>query len=98
MSDAVLHTATGDTWKVEGDLNYATSARLHESARAAMAEQLPGSVDLAAVERVDSAGVALMIDWIRAARARQQNLTLHNVPEHMRRIADLCGVAHLFKS
>ncbi len=98
MSDAVLHTEADGAWKVEGDLNYATSARLYESARAAMAERLPGSVDLAAVERVDSAGVALMLDWIRAARARQQSLTFQNVPSHMQRIADLCGVAHLFRA
>lgn len=98
MSDAELRTDAGGTWKVEGDLNYATSARLYESARAAMAERLPDSVDLAAVERVDSAGVALMLDWIRAARASQHSLTFHNVPSHMQRIADLCGVAHLFRA
>lgn len=95
MSDTALYT-DDSVWKVEGDLNYATSASLYEKARAAMAAQLPASVDLAAVERVDSAGVALMLDWIRAARARQQSLAFHNVPPHMQRIADLCGVAHLF--
>lgn len=95
MSKAVLLTA-GDTWKIQGDLSFATTTDLYESAREAMQQSLPASVELQAVERVDSSGVALMLDWIRAARASQQTLKFHNVPAHMRSIADLCSVGHLF--
>ncbi len=95
MSKAVLFTA-GDTWKIQGDLNFATAFELYESAHEAMQQKLPASVNLEAVERVDSAGVALMLDWIRNTRSSQQKLKFHNVPAHMRSIAELCSVGYLF--
>lgn len=94
MSRAVLFTP-GNTWQVQGDLNFETTPELFTSAQEAMSKQIPASIDLAAVERVDSAGVALMLDWIRAARARDKTLQFRNVPDHMMSIAELCGVSHL---
>lgn len=96
MSQAALLTESDGQWRLQGDLSFATCAELYESARVAMTARLPTSVDLAAVERVDSSGVALMLDWLRAARAASQPLAFHNVPEHMQKIAELCGVGHLF--
>ena len=96
MSRAVLSTA-GDTWKIQGDLSFETTPELFESAREAMRENVPSCIDLEAVERVESAGVALMLDWIRAARAQQRTLMFSNVPQHMISIAELCGVGHLLK-
>lgn len=96
MSQAALLADTDGQWKIQGDLSFATSAELYESARAAMATRMPASVDLAEVDRVDSSGVALMIDWLRAVRAAGQSLAFHNVPAHMQKIAELCGVGHLF--
>lgn len=93
-SKAVLFTA-GDTWQVQGDLSFETAPELYASAREAMSQRIPVSIDLAAVERVDSAGVALMLDWIRAARTRDRTLSFNNVPGHMISIAELCGVSHL---
>lgn len=96
MSRAVLFTA-GDTWQLQGELSFETTPELFESAREAMRDRIPARIDLSAVERVESAGVALMLDWIRAARAQQRTLKFSNVPEHMISIADLCGVGHLLK-
>lgn len=96
MSRAEL-IAADDTWKVQGELSFETVPALFDSARQAMREHVPSSIDLAAVERVESAGVALMLDWIRAARAQNRALVFRNVPEHMASIAELCGVGHLLK-
>jgi len=97
MSKAVLFTAT-DTWKIQGDLSFETTPELFDTARERMQERLPVCIDLESVERVESAGVALMLDWIRAAHARDRTLQFSNVPEHMRAIAELCGVGHLLTS
>jgi phospholipid transport system transporter-binding protein len=53
------------------------------------------SIDLQAVERADSAGVALLIEWQRVARRRQQVLHFQHIPSQMRAIARLCGVDKL---
>jgi len=96
MSRASLH-AGGDTWRLEGELSFETVPGLFTSARQAMHDSIPSSVDLGSVERVESAGVALMLDWIRAARVHGRTLSFDNIPEHMQSIAALCGVDHLFR-
>ncbi len=50
-------------------------------------------IDLAGLTQVDSAGVAVLLAWQRAAVARQQALSFHNPPENLRSIAQLYGVA-----
>ena len=97
MSKAALITAT-DTWKIQGDLSFETTPELFETARELMRERLPVCIDLESVERVESAGVALMLDWIRTVRTHDRTLQFSNVPDHMRSIADLCGVGHLLAS
>lgn len=96
MSKAELSTA-GATWRIQGDLSFETTPGLYTSAREAMTQSVPVSIDLTAVERVDSSGVALMLDWIRVVRAQGGTLSFNNVPEHMISIAELCGVGHLLK-
>ena len=50
-------------------------------------------IDLAGLTQVDSAGVAVLLAWQRAAVARKQALSFHNPPENLRSIAQLYGVA-----
>ena len=49
-------------------------------------------IDLAQVERVDSAGVALLLEWIRDANAVDARLTFINAPAQMRAIIDFCAL------
>ena len=50
-------------------------------------------VDLAQVEAADSAAVSLLLGWQRNAQRHGAKLTLVNVPENLRSLADLYGVA-----
>ena len=52
-------------------------------------------VDLQGVERADSAGVALLIDWQRTANHQQRNIRFQNIPSQMLAIAHLSGVDEL---
>jgi phospholipid transport system transporter-binding protein len=49
-------------------------------------------VDLHGVQRADSAGVALLLEWARLARAQNTQIHFHNVPAQMLAIAELSGV------
>lgn len=95
---ATLQVTAGGDCTITGDLSFATVADLHEQALGLFAGNQPRIVDMQTVARVDSAGVALMLDWIRRSRARRQTLTFRNVPQQMISIAELCGVGHLFHS
>ncbi len=50
-------------------------------------------VDLAQVEAADSAGVSLLLGWLRNAQRHGAILSFVNVPENLRSLADLYGVA-----
>lgn len=52
-------------------------------------------IDLQDVQRADSAGVALLIEWQRAARQQQQTIRFQNIPSQMLAIARLSGVDEL---
>lgn len=78
------------TIRISGDLD-ATNvpARLRESARWFNAgHEL--TIDLTDVSRADSAGVALLLDWLRQAQAARTQLTFANAPEQMRAIIAFC--------
>ncbi|HEY5718813.1 MAG TPA: STAS domain-containing protein [Gammaproteobacteria bacterium] len=50
------------------------------------------TLDLAGVGRGDSAGVALLLEWRRAARRAGCELHYRNLPESLLAIARVCGV------
>ena len=61
---------------------------------ASVAVPLPptGRVDLKGIDPVDSAGVAIMLEWKRRAVAEGIELTFENVPPSMASLAELYGV------
>jgi phospholipid transport system transporter-binding protein len=50
-------------------------------------------VDLAQVEAADSAAVSMLLGWLRNAQQHEAKLTFINVPDNLRSLADLYGVA-----
>ncbi|EXJ16373.1 hypothetical protein D779_0307 [Imhoffiella purpurea] len=44
-------------------------------------------IDLAEVDSANSAGLALLLEWLDVARARDIHLSYANVPDSLRRIA-----------
>lgn len=52
-------------------------------------------VDLAKVSVVDSAAVAILLAWERAATGRSASITFHNAPPALRSLAALYSVAEL---
>lgn len=52
--------------------------------------------DLSGVERIDSTGLALLVQWSQQLSARGQRLALFSPPEGFYPIVDLYGVGSLF--
>lgn len=58
-----------------------------------MLEQHPRlRIDLSALERVDSAGLALLTEWTRLTRALGHSLEFINVPQQLLTIAGVSGL------
>jgi phospholipid transport system transporter-binding protein len=50
-------------------------------------------IDFAKVETVDSSAVSLMLAWLRSAQRKKAKLVFINVPDNLRSLANLYGVA-----
>lgn len=81
---------------VRGEMGFASVMPLLEQTRQLFAQ---GSgvleIDLAEVGRVDSAGLALMIEWMRMARQQGRELYFLHMPSQLQAIAgasDLDGI------
>lgn len=56
------------------------------------------TMDLSAVPAVDSAGLALLIDWLASARAAGKTLRYVRAPEALRALARLSEVERLLRT
>jgi phospholipid transport system transporter-binding protein len=50
------------------------------------------SIDLSKIKRIDSAGLALLIEWVRQAGKRGQSLRFLNVPEQISAMIRVSGL------
>lgn len=86
----------GDILRVDGALTIETVPGLVDAVSDHLA-QGAGQIDFSGVTDVDSAAVALTIEWLRQAAARSMPLELTNLPVVLRNLANLYGVADLLQ-
>lgn len=72
----------------------ANARGLLEAGRSALRETAE-TIDLGAVGEADSSALAVMLAWLRTAEARGARLNYANLPEGVRALAELHGVADL---
>ena len=90
-------TQEGDRLLFDGPVTIATVSALLAQARALL---VPGAsvLDFKGVTEVDSAAVALALECMREARRRKLALSLANLPEAMRHLAELYAVSDLLQA
>lgn len=82
---------------VTGDVDLDTSPRLHDFLRRLrFAPGLPVVVDLSGVGRLDSSGVATLLEGLRRARREKTDLRLVGPSDDALRMLHLAGVEGLF--
>lgn len=82
----------GDSFRVSGRLTMdSIGASFGEAMQAPDGKDW--TIDLAQVEEADSAAVSLLLAWLRNAQRYEAKLTFINVPDNLRSLADLYGVA-----
>ena len=86
--------AGDDRWVLAGPLTISNVAGV---LAASVGMPLPptGRVDLKGIDPVDSAGVAILLEWKRRALAEGVQLAFENVPPTMVSLAELYGVDEL---
>ncbi len=93
MSEISPDAAVSGGFRVSGELVFETVPELLEQGRALFGDGAPGfDLDLGGVTRADSAGLALLVGWMRIAHARHRNIVFRNVPEQLLAIARVSGL------
>ena len=78
---------------VRGNLSYDTAGELLAATRGELETgRGAATVDLAQVAHVDSAGLALIVEWSRLARLAKRSLTLLNLPEQLQAMIRVHGL------
>lgn len=78
--------------RLYGALDFDTVAKFWQQGKGLVGSGALGVIDLAEVERTDSAGVALLVEWSRVARQAGVSLMFRDAPQQMRAIIRASGV------
>jgi len=96
MSNACLIERTDPTtFVLRGELSFATVTDLSKRSAEMLwgAEQV--TLDLAGVTRTDSAGLALLVEWLRHAHRKSKAIQFRNIPQQMMAVAQVAGLDKL---
>lgn len=97
MSDSpfiVLDTKT-NVVKIVGELTFSTVNEVLAQSEAVFDTVNSLDIDMSDVERSDSAGLALLVHWIRTANTQNKKIVFHNIPSQILSIADASGLDKL---
>jgi phospholipid transport system transporter-binding protein len=91
MSAFKLTSNNHSTYFVEGDLTFFSINKETISSFKPLNSAKKIIIDLSKVNNVDSAGLALLIEWIKHSKINRINLSFINIPEQLVTLAKLSG-------
>ena len=104
MTDSQTFSALGQTASfARVDATISVSGSLTFSTVPEVGDKLAGLVgdaeriNLSAMERIDSAGVALLLEAMLSARQAGRSLLLEGVPSRMRALIDVYGISEFMQ-
>ena len=99
MSDARI-TADGEQgqYRLSGELTFHTVPDLLRQGQGLFEGCSTFVLDLQEVTRADSAGLALLLEWLRRCRHRKQDLFFRNLPQALSEIARVSNLDQVFAS
>ena len=82
---------------ISGDLNFSSVPHVWQKSLPLLASQSTFDFDLSAVTSVSSAGLALLIEWLKYARKQHKTCRFFHVPQQLLSIAEAAGIANLIR-
>ncbi|MEA3278882.1 MAG: STAS domain-containing protein [Pseudomonadota bacterium] len=92
MSSASITSRGGGRFGVEGVLDFSTVTPLLAEGERLLRGRGRLEIDLQGVSTSNSAGLALLLEWMGVARRRNLNLRYRNLPESLARLAALTNL------
>jgi phospholipid transport system transporter-binding protein len=80
--------------KVIGDMTFSTAPRLYDDSITLLKNEKGKelNIDLTQVAKADSAGLALLLEWLVLVKRKGGRLVVKGMPESMQAIAHLCQI------
>jgi phospholipid transport system transporter-binding protein len=92
----LIETDDTQTARLSGPLTFQSVPALHREMEQRLAGVGPiAALDLSAITSVDSAGLALLLEWQSRQRQRGRELTMSHAPGSLLRLAELCEAVEL---
>ena len=96
MSNGCLIEETApEHFVLRGELSFSTVMGLLRDSAVLLWGNSSVTLDLAGVTRTDSAGLALLLEWIKIARRQGKSIRFCNIPEQMMAVAEVAGIGAL---
>ncbi|GAB4507599.1 MAG: hypothetical protein Tsb0026_03710 [Sulfuricaulis sp.] len=97
MSENGFASRGEGVFAMSGQLTFQTVPQFHGHVSTLLQNGArPITIDMQGVTQADSAGLALMIEWLQLTRAAKRELFFTNIPEQMRDLIRVNGLAHIF--
>lgn len=88
----------GGRFTLRGEMTFATARAVLEHSTALFRDVAVIKVDLSGVTQADSAGLALLIEWVSWARQAQREMRFFEIPKQIRAIARISEVEDLLRA
>ncbi len=95
VSDFDLTDRGAGHFELKGEMSFNTAEQILRDSEKVFQRQTKISIDLAGVTRTDSAGLALLLEWIGRAGRSGSEISFIAVPEKLRAIAETAEVQQL---
>lgn len=97
MSEYELCDLGDGRFELRGDVSFHTAEDILRSSEKLFAGMANIDVDLSAVEQTDSAGLALLLEWISRAAGAGTEMQFSNIPEKIQAIAVTAEINELLQ-
>ena len=84
-------------FRLEGEVSFATVMQLLHDSRALFDNEPIVRLDMSAVDKFDSAGLALAFEWLREFTQSGRKLEIRNPPERFLALAQISDVERLLR-
>ena len=95
VSEFVLQDEGDGRFVLTGEMSFRTAEKILRASEEPFAKHTRIEVDLSGVEKADSAGLALLLEWITWANHTVREIRYASMPERILAIAKTTEVDHL---
>ena len=97
MADYELEDLGDGKFALKGEMTFATAERILRGSEQPFEAHTRIEVDLSGITKSDSAGLALLLEWITWANHTVREIRFRAIPERIHAIAKTTEVDHLLK-